>query len=165
MLFPSNFRLIKGGLAFALVAVTGPAALAQTADLTVTAEIAASCVVNGGSLDFGPYTATETEPTEGQGTFSYQCTNGTNISLELGPGQNAQGESRAMASGAARLLYELYRDPGHGQEWGMGDAALPVVNTPSTQQTVEVYGLIAAGQASPAGSYSDTVLITLNIDG
>ena len=47
----------------------------------------------------------------------------------------------------------------------MGDAALPVPsNTSSTQQTVEVYGLIAAGQASPAGSYSDTVLITLNID-
>ena len=37
------------------------------------------------------------------------------------------------------------------QEWGMGDAALPVANTPSTQQTVEVYGLIAAGQAIAGG--------------
>ena len=164
MLFPSNFRLIKGGLAFALVAVTGPAALAQTAELSVTAQIEASCVVNAGSLDFGPYTSTDLDPTEGEGSFSYQCTSGSDITLSLGPGQNLQGESRAMASGAARLLYNLYQDVGHDQEWGTDGTAFIVENTPSTLETVDVYGLIEPGQEAPAGSYSDSVTITLNIN-
>jgi len=164
VLFPSNFRLIKGGLAFALVAVTGPAALAQTAELSVTAQIEASCVVNAGSLDFGPYTSTDLDPTEGEGSFSYQCTSGSDITLSLGPGQNPQGEGRAMASGAARLRYNLYQDVGHDQEWATDGAAVIVEDTPSTLQTVDVYGLIEAGQESPAGSYSDSVTITLNIN-
>ena len=59
MLFPSNFRLIKGGLAFALVAVTGPAAHAQTADLTVTAEIVVDGVVHEGqTVQAGEYSDT-----------------------------------------------------------------------------------------------------------
>jgi spore coat protein U-like protein len=164
VLFPSNFRLIKGGLALALVAVTGPAALAQTADLTVTAEIQASCVLNGGSLDFGPYTATEETDTEGEGSFTYQCTGGTGITLSLGPGQNGDGGIRQMASGDARLQYELFQNPARSTVWGEDGAALVVESTSTSATPVPVYGLIQAGQDSAAGSYSDTVLITLNIN-
>jgi spore coat protein U-like protein len=69
-----------------------------------------------------------------------------------------------MASGAARLRYNLYQDVGHDQEWATDGAAVIVEDTPSTLQTVDVYGLIEAGQESPAGSYSDSVTITLNIN-
>ena len=164
MLFPPNFRLIKGGLAFALVAVTGPAALAQTADLTVTAEIQASCVLNGGSLNFGTYTATDGSDTPGQGSFSYQCTNGTGITLSLGPGANEEEGGRAMADGAERLLYELYQDPARQQAWGTEGDALSVGSTSAALETVQVYGLIPQGQDAPAGNYSDVVQITLNLD-
>ena len=164
MLFPSNLRLIKGGLAFGLVAVTGPAALAQTADLSVTAEIQASCVLNGGSLNFGTYTATAGSATPGQGSFSYQCTNGTSITLSLGPGDNEEEGSRAMASGAERLLYELYQDPSRQQAWRTDGDALSVESTSAALETVQVYGLIPQGQDAPAGSYSDVVQITLNLD-
>jgi spore coat protein U-like protein len=164
VLFPSDFRLIAGGLALALVAVPGPAALAQTADLSVTAQIEANCVLNGGSLSFGLYSATETAATPGQGTFSYQCTNGSNITLSLGPGLNSEGESRAMAAGEGTLLYELYQDAGREQEWSTAGEALIVQDTPSSLETVDVYGSIVPGQESPAGNYSDTVQITLNIN-
>lgn len=164
MLFPSNFRLIKGGLAFALVAVTGPAALAQTADLTVTAEIVANCVLNGGSLNFGTYTSSATADTEGQGSFTYQCTNGTEITLSLGPGANGDGSIRQMASGDQRLTYELFQDAARQTVWGQEGDAFVVPSTSSASTPVPVYGLIAAGQASGAGSYSDTVLITLTLN-
>ena len=165
MLFPSNFRLIVGGLALLLVAGTGPAALAQeNAILNVTAEVQASCVLNGGSLNFGTYTATDGSDTPGQGSFSYQCTNGTSITLSLGPGDNEAEGSRAMAAGAERLLYELYQDPTRQQEWGTDGAALSVGSTSAALETVQVYGLIPQGQDAPAGNYNDVVQITLNLD-
>jgi len=164
VLFPSNFRLIKGGLAFALVAVTGPAAHAQTADLTVTAEIVANCVLNGGTLNFGTYTSSAGADTEGQGSFNYQCTNGTEITLSLGPGTGGGEGIRQMASGDQRLTYELFQDPGRTTVWGENDDALVVPSTSSSSTPVPVYGLIEAGQDSGAGTYSDTVLITLNVE-
>jgi len=164
VLFPSSFRSINGGLAFALVAVTAPAALAQNADLSVTAEIQASCVLNGGSLNFGTYTSTSGSDTPGQGSFTYQCTNGTSIFLSLGPGQNEEEGARAMASGADRLVYELYRDPARQQVWRSESDALSVGSTSAALETVQVYGLIPQGQASPAGTYNDVVQITLTLD-
>jgi spore coat protein U-like protein len=163
VLFPSNFRLIKGGLAFALVAATGPAALAQNATLNVTAEIQASCEVTGGTLAFGAYTSAEDATADA--TFSYVCTEGTNITVTLDGGQNDEGGSRAMLrSGGEDLLpYGLYKDVNHGDPWGLGENGIVVEGTSAETELVEVYGLIAAGENSPAGLYNDVVQITLNI--
>ena len=165
MLFPSNFRFLTGGLALLLVAATGPAALAQTANLSVTAEVAASCEVVGGSLNFDPYTSTD--ESTGQATFSYTCTNGTDITVTLGDGQNPQGGSRAMLrdGGGGTLTYGLYKDSNHTDAWGLGTNGITVAETSAEQQTVDVYGLIVAGLTPPAGTYNDVVQITLNING
>jgi spore coat protein U-like protein len=152
---------MAGASVLLVAAALASAALAQTADLSVTAQVQATCVLNGGSLDFGNYSGSDTE---GQGSFSYECTNGTNITLSLGPGQNQEGESRAMADGAERLLYELYQDVGRQQEWGAVGDAVSIQSTSADEETVQVYGLIPQGQSAPAGSYSDVVQITLNID-
>jgi spore coat protein U-like protein len=71
-----------------------------------------------------------------------------------------------MAGGGdGTLLYELYTDSSRLDVWGEGpEAGLVVTGTPSSQQTVEVYGLIDADQDQPAGTYNDTVQITLNIN-
>jgi spore coat protein U-like protein len=168
VLLSSNLRLIAGGLTLVVSAVTGVPALAQqeTANLNVTAQILASCVVNGGSLDFGLYAPGAETGKEGEGSFSYVCTEGTNISLNLGAGQNAEGDSRAMAlaGGGGTLTYQLYKDAGHSDAWGLGTGGKDVPETSAEQTTVDVYGLIGPGQDSPAGSYSDVVQITLNIN-
>jgi spore coat protein U-like protein len=163
--FPSNFRFLTGGLALLLVAGTGPA-LAQTADLTVTAQIQASCVLNGGTLNFGTYTSTDSNPAEGQGSFNYICTNGTDITVTLGSGQNEQGGNRRMAraGGGGTLTYALYKNSNHTDPWGVGTDGIEVDSTSAEQTFVDVYGLIEAGQASPAGTYNDVVQITLNIN-
>jgi spore coat protein U-like protein len=165
VLFPSNFRFLTGGLALLLVAGTGPAALAQTADLSVTAQVVASCQVVGGSLNFDDYTSTD--ESTGQATFSYTCTNGTDITVTLGDGQNPQGGSRAMLrdGGGGTLTYGLYKDSNHGDAWGLGTDGITVSDTTAEQTSVDVYGLILAGQTPPAGTYNDVVQITLNING
>ena len=165
VLFPSNFRFLTGGLALLLVASTGPAALAQTANLNVTAEVAASCQVVGGSLNFDPYTSTAAS--EGQATFSYTCTNGTDITVTLNGGQNELGGDRRMAhagGGGETLTYGLYKDSNHTDAWGLGTNGITVAETSAEQQTVDVYGLIVAGLTPPAGTYNDVVQITLNIN-
>ena len=165
MLFPSNVRFLTGGLALLLVAGTGPAALAQTADLSVTAQVVASCQVVGGSLNFDPYTSTD--ESTGQATFSYTCTNGTDITVTLGDGQNPQGGSRAMVrdGGSETLTYGLYKDSNHNDAWGLGSEGIEVAETSAEEETVDVYGLIEVGQTPPAGTYNDVVQITLNING
>lgn len=159
----SNFGLVAGALGLVLVAASGNAALAEeTENLTVTANVQASCVLNGGSLAFGVYDGAQND---GSGSFSYQCTNGTDITLSLGLGQNAQGSQRAMVkTGGQTLDYELYSDSNRATVWGIDTAGVDVPATSAALETAQVYGRIPAGQSAPAGSYSDTVQITLVIN-
>jgi spore coat protein U-like protein len=152
---------MAGASVLLVAAAIGSAALGQTADLSVTAEIQATCTLDGGSLNFGTYSGSATE---GQGSFIYECTSGSSITLSLGPGQNQEGAVRAMADGAERLLYELYQDAARQQDWGEDGDALSIESTSADLEAVQVYGLIPQGQSAPAGSYSDVVQITLNID-
>jgi spore coat protein U-like protein len=159
--FSYHFRFVAGALTL-LPLVAAPAALAQTADLNVTAQVDAACDVFAGSLNFGTYTAAAAK--EANGNFSYQCTAGTEITLSLGPGNNPQEGSRAMAAGENRLRYQLYRDPTRQEVWGTDVEGLVLEAPSSSEQGVTVYGLIEAGQDVPAGSYSDVVQITLSIN-
>jgi spore coat protein U-like protein len=162
VLLSADFRWIATGLVLLVAAAIASPALGQTANLNVSAQVQASCNVIGGDLDFGLYTG---DATEGQGSFSYQCTNGTNITLSLGPGQHLQpGGSRAMTGNGGTLRYQLFRDANRQQVWREGpEEGLDVDDTEASEQDVPVYGLIEAGQDVPAGSYNDVVLITLNI--
>lgn len=160
----SSLRLIVPALALVLVAATGREALAADpppAQLTVTALVEASCTLNGGTLAFGVYTGEENDAT---GQFTYQCTDGTNITLSLDPGENAQGTTRMMANGGELLAYELYKDSNRSQVWGVGANGLDVNGTSAELEPAQVFGRILAGEDAAPGSYSDTVQITLVIN-
>jgi spore coat protein U-like protein len=163
VLSSSNFGLVAGGLGLVLVAVSGNAALAQqTQNLTVTAQVQASCVLNGGTLPFGVYTGQENDAT---GQFSCQCTGGTDINLTLGLGQNPQGAQRAMVvdGGGDTLAYELYSDSNRQTVWD-DSVGVDINGVSAAQEFAQVYGRILAGEDAPAGNYSDTVLITLVVE-
>ncbi len=168
MSLSSNLRLIVGAVALLLVATTGHVVLAQeTADLNVTASIVAECTLSGNTLDLGNYDAADSNGAEGSANISYQCTNGTNITVGLGGGGQQQGAGgrRAMLrqGGGGTLLYDLYTDTGYGTVWGTGSDAVPINGTSAAEETVQVFGLIDPDQPELAGSYTDVVQITLNI--
>jgi spore coat protein U-like protein len=78
-----------------------------------------------------------------------------------------------MASGADRLSYELYQPPNTTPgtacgalttTWGTAGVNIFTPGAPASKaaRTYNVCGAIAAGQDVAVGSYSDTVLATVN---
>ena len=69
-----------------------------------------------------------------------------------------------MTSGPNSLDYNLYTDSNRTTVWGDGlSSTATIAGTGSgINQTATIYGRITAGQTSaPAGSYADTVSVTL----
>jgi spore coat protein U-like protein len=140
------------------------AARGQTADLNVVATVEASCTLNGGTLDFGPYRSEESK--QARTSISYRCPEGMEISLSMGPGREADGPARAMQrdGGDGALRYQLYQDAGRSQVWGDQGDALTIPSTDDGETSVDVFGVIEAGQEVPPGTYRDTVVITLVVN-
>jgi spore coat protein U-like protein len=140
------------------------AARGQTADLNVVATVEASCTLDGGTLDFGPYRSEEGK--EARASISYRCPEGMEISLSLGPGREPDGRARAMQrdGGDGALRYQLYQDARRSQVWGDQGDALTIPSTEDGEASVDVFGVIPPGQEAPPGTYRDTVLITLGIN-
>ena len=66
-----------------------------------------------------------------------------------------------MASGDNRLTYELYRDANRLERWG-GTAATGVAGTGNdTPRVLTVFGRVPAQPGARAGTYLDTVTVTL----
>lgn len=92
------------------------------------------------------------------------CTGRTAWQLGLDDGQNADGDVRRMRLGASGsyVSYELYRDVARTQRWGNTLNSDTVTGTGTgALQTETVYGRVPAQPAVPAGSYSDTITVTL----
>lgn len=164
-----NKRLLKLVIAGALVAPTAAlAAFTQTAtgSLTVSASVTATCTVGTSAIDFlavDPFATTDLTAT---GAVKVTCTNGTAYSIGLDKGANgADVSNRQMANGTAMMNYALYTDDAHANNWGNTDGTdtLTGLTGSGTEQSNPVYGVVPKGQnALKAGSYSDTVVVTVN---
>jgi len=69
--------------------------------------------------------------------------------------------SRQMQSGAYSMTYNLYSDSLRSIIWGDGTSGTMLVSTSGTSATYAVYGRIPAAQNLPAGSYNDSIAVTL----
>ena len=150
------------------IAASGLGAQVQSTSLTVTASVTKNCTITTSPVSFGAYdpvAANATAPLDGTGTVIVTCTKGAPAKVGLGTGSNAQGTTRRMSGGtAAYLLYELYRDASRTTVWGDTlDTALDVPAAPDRNpRTFTVYGRVAQGQDATVGSYTDTVVATVN---
>ncbi|HHX83698.1 MAG TPA: spore coat U domain-containing protein, partial [Pseudomonadaceae bacterium] len=103
----------------------------------------------------------------GQTTITLDCPSGTNWKLGLNNGMHALSGQRRMAGPANNHVeYELYRDPARSQRWGNDRAGGTDVvsgsgSVQSNPTTLEVYGRVPAQAPAAAGSYSDTITVTL----
>ena len=171
-----------------LVVEDARAGSAGPVSFTAQANVSANCSVSvNGVLDFttyDPVVANASTPKAGNGaSLSIQCTRGSHplVAMDnganLGNGNNPLPGKRAMVTGGAGanevLAYDLLQPTGLGAGatasanlWfsapgNVFDAGVWTVS-PSTAQTVNIFGSIPAGQDVVAGSYTDTVNATVN---
>lgn len=121
---------------------------------------AESCSVNTEPVLFDPYDTLSGLGSNGVGAVHVTCDGAYDVTVALGGGDGGGGV-RSMHSGMDRLDYELYADPARLIPWGDGAGAAERSATgPDARLTV--YGRIPARQNVPAGSYSDSVLVTVS---
>lgn len=125
-----------------------------------TAGAAATCTMNVQGVNFGAYDPLANASVNGTGTVNVTCdaqVSGT-ISLSAGSGTYAQ---RTMSSSAMKMQYNLYTDSARTQIWGDGTGGSSVLSGTTTSGAFPVYGRIPGGQKIGAGSYSDTIVVTI----
>ncbi len=148
----------------AVAPIEADATTTVTASIAVSATVLSSCGVTALPLAFGTYSPTQSTNTTAQTTVVVTCTNGTpyNVGLNAGAGTGATVATRKMTSGSNTLTYSLYSDSGYSTVWGNTIGTNTVTGTGTgLTQTINVYGSATALQAVPAGSYADTVTVSL----
>lgn len=151
-----------------LLAVAPTAAHAATATdtMAVSATVQSACIVSANALAFGSYNPTSGTNLDATTTLSVTCTSGTSytVGLSTGNGSGATVANRKLTNGANSLSYALYQDASRTTNWGntagTDTPASAVAGSSATSLTV--YGRVASGQNVPAGTYTDSVTITVN---
>lgn len=154
------------GLAFSGVA---QAVVVASTTLNVSATVAVVCAITTTPVNFGNLNATQFSTASGD--VSVTCTSGTPYTITLDAGLNSLILSqRHMTDALGNLAYyTLTSDVGLINPWG--DASPVGASVADTSngavQPHTVYGKAKAingvtGVVSPAGSYSDTVSVTVN---
>ena len=144
---------------------------------TPLAQAVTACrLVGGTSLEFGSYDYFANAPNDSQTSVSVTCDRDggpqfVTVTMRIDQGANGAGVgARHMlhAGGSGDLLaYGLYRDVARSQVWGVSDsidtvsATLSVPNRGSASANFTIYGRIPVRQDLSAGSYVDSVQVTL----
>jgi len=155
---------LRLALALALAA-TGAQVIAATTtgNLAVNATVVATCRLTTTAVGFTNYDGLSGAATDGQGSLGVTCTQSAPYTIALDAGAHAAlatAGARAMINATGQHLdYNLYSDSARGTLWG-GTVTVPGSGNGAIQ-TVNVYGRVPANQSVPAGSYSDTVQVTV----
>ncbi|MBM3820680.1 MAG: spore coat protein U domain-containing protein [Acidimicrobiia bacterium] len=149
-----------------LVGTSLPAEAAETATLTVSASVTNNCTISAAAISFAAYdpvVANATANLDGEGRVTIACTKGAVPTIGLGAGSNASGSTRRLASGAEMLTYEIYQNSSRSTVWNGGGGILTTTAAPSkAPRDYTVYGRITGGQDVAAGTYTDTIVATVN---
>lgn len=129
---------------------------------------APSCTISTTSMSFGAYDVFSASNVTSTATVTYRCQGGArNVFITLSRGQSVTFSPRTMKAGTNALSYNLYQNAAFSVIWGDGtggtQAYVTSGKTPNkTDFFVTIYGKIPALQDVTAGSYTDTVVATIN---
>jgi len=160
---PKTSRILLSASTFLLL--NGAAAQAQvaTANLGVQIIITGGCAVqNVVGVNFGsvPLLTSNIDTT---GSFDVVCTSGIPYSISLNGGGGGTVNARRMALSSTFIGYQLYSDPARSQVWGETLNVDRVIGTGSgTAQPQTVYARVPPQTTPAAGTYTDTVTISVN---
>ena len=133
-----------------------------------------SCSVSTAPVGFGIYNPLAPLPATATGTVTVTCTVTLATFLEswtiaLSQGNSGNFNSRSMLNGSSVLSYNLYTSAAYTSIWGDGSGSTALVSSPLTLLQVgnvsfnyPVYGVIPAGQDRAAGTFMDTITVTVN---
>ena len=174
---PLNLAIVLATV-LGLTALTIPAYATNTAaNLTVSADINASCTMNVTDLNFGAYdpiVANATEGLTGSATVSSTCTSGATGVVTMSGGLHSTFcmsskcyRRMANAGETSFLRYNIYTNASYS--WGYVWTDNPVdtktvgqVTGSGISQDLTVYGEVHKNQTNAsAGSYTDTINVTL----
>jgi len=130
--------------------------------------VEAACSLSSTSMVFGTYDVLNATPLDTAGSIVYRCTQRDhNILITLDRGGAASFATRRMVKGSEQLLYNLYLDAARTVIWGDGTGgtqAFIIGNPQGNNQdlSVPIFGRIPARQDRGIGTYSDTIILTLN---
>lgn len=129
---------------------------------------AATCVIDAVSpVTFVGYDVLSASPLDIDGSVTYKCLVSLSITIDISAGGSHVVSQRQMArtGGGTALNYNLFVDAARTQVWGDGTGATghygPVIGV-LADFTVPIYGRIPARQDVQSGSFTDTVVVTLN---
>ena len=125
----------------------------------------AACTVTATAVAFGSYDVFAAGPTDSTGTIIYRCAaSDHDIRIAISAGTSGTFANRTLKTGSENLLYNLFYG-GFTQVWGDGSGGTTtyyIKNPPNNLDvTLVVFGRITAGQDVGIGSYTDTVVVTL----
>lgn len=138
----------------------------------------ATCSVAATGVNFGAYDISLAAPDDSTGDVTVTCSyvppgGATDINLQAALSQGISGSysPRQMASGPARLNYNLYLDTARISIWGNGLSGTgiatasfkvgPGVGNGTRTAQFPVYGRVPALQVVGMGGYSDTIVVTV----
>ena len=160
-------RIALLALAGAVFAGNAFAATTVTNSFQVKATVVPACVVSQATvMNFGNYDPLSATAATTTSTVGVRCTKGTNYSVALNEGVNFSAAGcdtplRRMTDGTNFLTYAITSTSG-GSAWGCNAASQFVAAAASNaEKTFTAYGVIPAGQDVPAGSFVDTVTVSV----
>ncbi|MDP3295194.1 MAG: spore coat U domain-containing protein [Nevskia sp.] len=127
----------------------------------------ATCTASSSSVAFGGYDPISPSADFANGSVTVSCTGiGLLVSYRilLSGGSSGSTANRTLSAGGNTLPYNVYTTAGYSTVWDnvtgvTGDFLIALGGT-STAHTV--YGRILAQQPAAAGSYADSLVITVN---
>lgn len=137
-----------------------PINIGNTFPFTASATVSANCSVSATAMNFGN-TGVLLGNADAASTIGVQCSNGVSYQVGLGNGSHASGNTRRMAGASGFVTYELYRDSARTQRWGNATGSTVLGTGNGGTQTLPVYGRVAAQATPAAGTYTDTVVVSV----
>lgn len=143
-----------------------PLALAAPA-LLLAPVPAAACTVSTGGVAFGTYSTSNASPTDSAGTLTLACHPSASPTISISAGDSGSFAPRRMRNGSFQLNYNLFTTAARTIVWGNGSGGTATVSPTGSVSggtrhfSVPVYGRIPAGQNAGAGSYADTLMVTV----
>jgi spore coat protein U-like protein len=160
--------IVAGSMGLSATSYAGTA----TGTMAVSTSVLMSCTISAGAMTFLSYDPTAAADNDSTATITSTCTSGGAAIITMSQGSRAQGGSsdtvplRAMFNGSEGspedLLYHLYSDSAGGTVWGNTAGSGKAITADGTAQNFTAYGRIPKNQTVTAGTFNDSVAVTLS---